>query len=457
MRLRALLLLLALVVAGGCALYSDVVITPLTFTPANIDRGSDLATMLRKHDYVSAAMAAPKIEALPQQNANELAALGSAEFISGRFNAARRHLRAALDLEPFRATYAQIAWTLSQLEYMSNNCEASLDWAKLAQDHGTNVRSWHIDYLTALRDVDIYHFSGKSGERVPMKMGRPDVPRINVTLNGKRGYPAMIDSGAVLSIVSRSAANALPVRPLGTFEGTFTGLLGEPIPVRFGLLDALDIGGMRIANVPVAIMPDDKMKFLVNGKTEYQMDVLLGAHLLKEFRLELNFRHGSLTLIRLTPAMRKPVIEQNLFFDYSRPTVRGTLNRRGWFVYLLDTGSEVTFLNEKELNRLPISSSGAKIHKAVLQGLGGSMKHGSEVVDVEIGLDRWAGTFRTLPMYEAEPYENTAGIIGENYLKNFDVVIDFGRMRVDLAPIGIAGIEETTLGPADTASRLPPR
>jgi hypothetical protein len=33
------------------------------------------------------------------------------------------------------------------------------------------------------------------------------------------------------------------------------------------------------------------------------------------------------------------------------------------------------------------------------------------------------------------------GIVGENYLKNFDVVIDFGRMRVDLAPIGVLGIE----------------
>jgi predicted aspartyl protease len=277
-----------------------------------------------------------------------------------------------------------------------------------------------------------------------MKMGRPDVPRINVTINEKQNAVAMVDSGAVLSIVSKSLASSLPVRMLGTFEGTFSGLLGEPITVQFVILDTLDIGGMRIANVPVAIMPDDKMKFVVSGKKEFKMDFLLGAHLLKEFRLELDFRRGSLTLMRLTPAMRKPASDQNLFFEQFRPAVRGTLNRRGWYVFLLDTGSEVTFLNEKDLASLPVMSSAPMMHNATLQGLGGATKHGSKLDNVEIGVDRWAGTFRTLPMYEAAPYEHNAGILGENYMKNFDVVIDFGRMRVDLAPIGILGIDEST-------------
>jgi hypothetical protein len=56
---------------------------------------------------------------------------------------------------------------------------------------------------------------------------------------------------------------------------------------------------------------------------------------------------------------------------------------------------------------------------------------------VEIGIDRWAGTFRTIPMYasSATDHDLTSGILGENYLKNFIVTIDFGRMRLDLIPI----------------------
>ena len=44
-------------------------------------------------------------------------------------------------------------------------------------------------------------------------------------------------------------------------------------------------------------------------------------------------------------------------------------------------------------------------------------------------------------MYDSSENERSVGIVGENYLKNFDVVIDFGRMRVDLAPIGVLAVE----------------
>lgn len=457
MRPRFAVLLIGIVVLAGCALYSDVIISPLIYVPANIEHGNDLPSMLRKFDYVSAALAAPVVEARARPNAADLAALGSAEYIAGRFDAARRHLRTALDLQPFRTTYAQVAWDLAQVEYMSNNYEASLEWAKLASDHGIFVRPWHLEYLASLRNVDVYHFSGKTSERVPMKMGRPDVPRVNVTINEKRNVSGMIDSGAVLSIVSQTLASSIPVRTLGTFEGTFAGLLGEPIAVRFGILDSLEIGGMHIANVPVAIMPDEKMQFVIAGKKAFNMDFLLGAHLLKEFRIELDFRRNAATFMHLLPGARRPVADQNLFFEQFRPAVRGTLNRKGWFVFLLDTGSEVTFLNEKNLASLPVLSSSPKIHTATLQGLGGATKHGSRLDNIEVGVDRWAGVFRTLPMYESGPYERTAGILGENYLKNFDVVIDFGRMRLDLAPIGVLGLTESvTLVPESQGRQIPP-
>jgi len=40
--------------------------------------------------------------------------------------------------------------------------------------------------------------------------------------------------------------------------------------------------------------------------------------------------------------------------------------------------------------------------------------------------------FKTLPMYSSPGETRSAGIIGVNYLRNFIVVLDFGRMRVDL-------------------------
>jgi hypothetical protein len=35
-------------------------------------------------------------------------------------------------------------------------------------------------------------------------------------------------------------------------------------------------------------------------------------------------------------------------------------------------------------------------------------------------------------MYSSDENEHAVGIVGQNFMKNFNVVIDFGRMRVDL-------------------------
>lgn len=432
--MRHSLFIAATAFVAGCALYSDVSISPLLITPGAIERGSDLPSMVRKADYVRAVEQASIVESKSRRNASDLLYLGTAEMASGRFDDARRHLRAALDLEPFRTTYADAAWALSQLEYLRNNFEASLEWAHVAADHGLIVRKWHMEFLESLKNVDTYHFLGPVTERVALRSGRPDVPRVEVTVNKKKNVVAIVDSGAVMSIVSRKLAASVPIRKLGNFEGTFSGLLGDPIQVEFGIIDSLQIGKMTIENVPVAIMPDDKMKFVVANKEEFSIEFLLGAHLLKETRIELDFRHNQATFTHLTSADHVPVPDQNLFWDHFRPAVRGVINRKGWFVFILDTGSEVTFLNSA--NSLPIQLF-TKVHNATLQGLGGAEKHGDKVENIEIGIDRWAGTFRTIPMYDPGATERdlTSGIIGENYLKNFIVTIDFGRMRLDLTPM----------------------
>lgn len=423
---------LLLILGSGCALYKEVSVAPLLLTPASIDRGGDFQSMLRKADYLRAIEQAAT-EQKKNRSAADLAALGNAYLTSGRYDEARGQLRAALDLNPFRNSYADIAWDLSQVEFLSNNFESSLEWANIAVDHGMQIRQWHLDYLKALSGIRVYRFSGSPEERIPFKFGRPDVPRLPVRVNRSAEVEAIVDSGAVTSIISTKLARSLPVRKLGEFEGIFYGLLGEPIAVTFGLLDTLELGGMVVENVPVAIMPDEKMRFLINKKEgkEFNMDFLLGSNLLKEFRLELNFDSHHITFKQLTARDRQPDAEQNLFFRGFRPHVRGAVNRKGWFLFIIDTGSEITFLNESRLNFLPVQVFGAQ-HSATLQGLGGAMKRGSKLEDVEVGIDRWAGTFKTIPMYSGDPSDAAVGIVGQNFLGQFNVVIDFGRMRVDL-------------------------
>jgi len=426
---------LAVLAIAGCALYSDVTIVPLSVQPANIDHPNDLNSMIRKADLVRAVQLGPSIDAKHNRSAQELAALGSAEAVSGRYDDARRHLRAAIELRPFRTVLATIAWDLSQIEYMTNNFEASLYWAQIAAEHGTVIKKWHTDYLAALSGVNVYQVSGRRVERINMRASRPDVPRIEVRLNKAKTVTGIIDSGAVTCIISERLASELSVKSLGDFQGTFTGLLNEAIPVRFALLDTMDIGEMTISKVPVAIMADDKMRFFTNGKKEFRIDLLIGTNFLKEFKTELDFRRNQITFTALTSADLRPSPDQNIFIEHFRPAVRGTINRHGWYMFILDTGSEVSFLNEKHLEDFPIQVLAPKIHSAMLQGLGGAQKHGPKVENVDLGFDKWAGIFHNLPMYDSAEADRTAGILGENYLRNFVVTIDFGKMRMDLTPV----------------------
>lgn len=418
------------VIAAGCTLYTDVSITPLIIAPPDIERGADLQQMLRKADFLRAIEMTPSIEKSP--TANDLASLGEAELVSGRFDSARKHLRGVVDLNPFRTTYANAAWQLSQLEYLTNNFDSSLDWAKIAIARGMNIKQWHLDYMSALANRRVYEFPDKTSARLSMRVGNPDVPRVEVRLNDKHSVSAVVDTGAVVSILSKRYADLMSVPRLGEVEGTFYGLLGEPIAVHFAVLDSIEIGDMVVRNVPVAIMPDEKMRFLVNNEKEYHIDFLLGANFLKEFRTELDFRKQQIEFTKLTPADRHPSPDQNIFFEGFRPLIRSTVNRHGWFLFVLDTGSEVTFLNEAQLSTLPIGGFNAKAHNARLQGLGGSMKRGAKIENVEIGVDKWAGVFKTLPMYASANQDRSVGIVGENFLKNFRVVMDFGTMRIDL-------------------------
>lgn len=419
---------------GGCALYSEVEVNPLQVLPSNLERGSDLQSMLSKADYLRAIEMGAIFDGRTKVSALDMANVGSACLAAGRYDAARQRLRAALDLNPFRTTYAQIAWDLSQVEYMANNYESSLDWATIAQERGLSIRRWHMDYLRSLLGVPVYRFSGAPSATLPFQFGRPDVPRIVTRLNRRHEAEGILDSGAVLSIISVRLAEQLKIKTLGAFEGTFYGLLGEPIQVTFGLLETLELGSIVVENVPVAIMPDSKMRFLLSRRegTEFHMDFLLGTNLLKEFRLALNFDQRRLTLTHLTEADRRPADDQNLFFSGFRPHVRGVVNRRGWFLFVLDTGSEITFLNQSRLASLPVQLFGSRGHTATLQGLGGAMKHGGKLEDVEVGIDRWGGKFKTIPMYSSGDQSPAVGIVGQNFLQNFNVVIDFGRMRVDL-------------------------
>ena len=420
----------SILLVHACALSTEITVQRLILTPQDLILSTGIEEAVNGGDYLTAIQLASRIDPSPADR--DFVALARAEMACGRFEEARNRFLRVLEGEKRSLERSRILWDLSQLAYLANDYEESLDRAVEARGEGLDVQQWHLNLLLSLEGVSVYRHSGERRVLVPMKADDPDIPRVQIRFAQGEPVDAVIDSGAVMTIVSASLASSAGIQSLGEFRGTFFGLIGEPIEVTFGLIRVLQIGGLHVHDVPVAIMPDRKLNFMIAGDRTFRIDMLLGTAFLKEFRLEFDSRAERIEMSWVGSENRVPAANQNLFFIDLRPYVHTAINGRGWYTFLLDTGSEITFLNGSKLRITDVTGL-PRPHGATLQGLGGAQRRGARLSDVAIGVDAWSGIFKDIPLYDDER-SAAVGLIGQNLLENFRVTIDFGTMRVDLAP-----------------------
>src|SRR5688500_20380026 len=71
--LKTLAVAAALLALTGCTLYSEVTVSPLHINPSDIERGSDIQSMVRKADYLRAMESAATIDSRERKSATDLA------------------------------------------------------------------------------------------------------------------------------------------------------------------------------------------------------------------------------------------------------------------------------------------------------------------------------------------------------------------------------------------------
>ena len=127
--------------------------------------------------------------------------------------------------------------------------------------------------------------SSSEKSRVPFHQMGPIVI-VKGILNGRVPADFLVDTGAGLSMISRNSAKelgidlnrSLPTIPLQT--------LGDTIHVPLVVLESIEVGGMQVKNITVAVYDSP-----ILGKPG-----LLGLNFLKHFRVEVDFKEGFLLL-----------------------------------------------------------------------------------------------------------------------------------------------------------------
>ncbi len=357
--------------------------------------------------------------------------LGQALLERGDSRAARSPLERAHGEEGRLAARADLAWMLAQAHWFQGDLAEAARWARTARAQGLKLPEGWITFLESGAGKGVYGGSG-AGERlaVPLLYGKPEIPRVSVSVNGHEADSFVFDTGASMSLVTESSAARFGIVPVaGAVAGGY-GLHRVEFPMRFGWAGTFRLGAITLLDVPFGIVPDDALTFTTLHTGEFRFDGVLGVHLLRQFDWRIEYSGRRLYGVRLDPASPRGSQGQNLFLRRLKPMVRVSVDQKPWFLFLFDTGSEPTMLTRPGVRRGRLGGGEAN-YPMTLEGIGQSRVSWGKISNVAIGADRWMVRFRDLVVKE-EPDGLEEGVLGSSFLSSFDVEVRFGAMRLAL-------------------------
>lgn len=309
------------------------------------------------------------------------------------------------------------------------------------------VRSWHAARARACADA-----RAAGGDDDPaIAMALADTPPIRVTgsadialqvnfLGSRSGpvtvcgitLPWFIDTGAEISVLPQSNADRLRVRYLGTRVNV--GTTTADVSGRVGVIDVLRIGGATVANVPVLVLPDDRLTINPGANaapgTGRTIPGILGLPVYVAFGRMAWLNGGSRLLLGGAAPRPRPGGAAIFWHDdgLGVPLATG----RGRFGAHFDSGANHTYLYDPAARTLlPPAVRASGVDRTVRTGgAGGTVE---EHLDE---LPRLAATFGTTPLrflrVPIQAHPGRTARIGDDAIGQLRLLVfDFEQMRME--------------------------
>lgn len=240
----------------------------------------------------------------------------------------------------------------------------------------------------------------------------------------------IVDTGGAELLLSpeiaKRAAVALAQTPV---EGTFAG--GKKAPVAYGRLPEMEMGGVRIADVPVNVLDTSKFSVAANGQPVHGV---IGTVFLYQFLATIDYRQGRLRLAPRAQAMRLDGEPMWLVGDHFM-VARGSVQDRAAGLYFLDTGAAGIglALPDATLKEAGLVTDNAQSFTG--QGGGGAVRVVPFVAKrVALGTDTAENIVGVSGAFPAS-LENAFGfrlygLISHAYFRSGAATFDFDAMRV---------------------------
>ena len=408
---------------------------------------------------------------LNSDEAMAIAGLAMVDYYENRTARCVAGLRRAAFIDPNEPDYVfNLGQAAARIERYKEAADAYERFLVIAprtdSDRRARIRGL-IDFLRYLgQRGSLYNVQGP--DRTVLQFDAPDGrPIINLRVNGSKEFLRFVlDTGSGMSVISEETARKLGVKAVahGGLSRAVGG--GGRFEIIYGYLDEIDIGELRLGNVPVYIRHFYDQTNLVDG--------YLGITALGRLLTTVDYGTRTMTLTRqrktepesaaVTGGQAKPVkaVEPRPEIGVPvRTTSSGFLSGEIFIEgitkplnFIIDTGATVSVLSEKTA-ALEEAQAFIKEGRMRVYGAAGIAEDVKTAVLPKVMMGTYALEKINAAVLDLEPVNETAGfqqsgILGGNFLRHFRVTFDFQRGVVRLQPLDAAPIQTASPQPEGT-------
>ncbi len=399
------------------------------------------ATLLSAGNFPSAKISFVNALRIDKKESLAWAGLGTLDFYENRIPESLQNLREAVFYDPnepdFLFTLAQVSARAENYREAATAYEKFLLVSPQTDEERRDRIKGLINFLRFLGiKASLYNLSGNEQTNISFELIN-NRPVIRVKANNKDApLNFVLDTGSGISVISNETAKKLNIKPIS--KGGLARAIGGDgkFEIVYGFLKVLDIGDVKIKNVPVYIR-----EFHSNND---QIDGYIGLSLISKFLTTVDYGNSTFTL------KKKELIEnKNLGKVLSLPLrltssgfLSGEVQLEGIespLNFIVDTGASISVISNDVAGLNEIKCF-IKAEKMRVVGAAGVTENVPQFLlpRVTFGThSRESITAIALNLNlinEASGFEQ-AGILGGNFLKNYSLTFDFTNSKVIFVPI----------------------
>src|SRR5215217_6809959 len=409
---------------------------------------------------------------LNENEALAVAGLAMVDFYENRLPLAVPQLRRAVSMDPDEPDYI---FNLGQAAARSEKYKEAADAyerflmisPKTDLDRRARILGL-IDFLRYLgRQSSLYMATGEYRTSVPFE-ATDNRPILEVRVNGHREpLRFVLDTGSGMSVISDETAQRLGIKPVakGGMARAVGG--GGKFEIVYGFVSSMEIGAVRVENVPVYIR-----KFF---DTHIPVDGYLGLSVVSKFLASLDYGTRRMSLVRQNQTSQMepwttvrhpedfqsliPVLPNDGAIEVPLRTtssgfMSGEVGLDGFdksLNFIIDTAASITVISEK-LSQEEQLLDLLKPSRMRVFGAAGVTEDVKllQLPRLSLGLSRLEKI--NAAVLDMEPVNETAGftqsgILGGNFLRHFRIYFDFARGAMRLEPLNQKPRSAETINP----------